>query len=112
MASSPGEDERRLRVTRRGTVAAVWLAGLLAGFYGLLAATARYGCAGSDNGLACHVGGSVVGVLIVVAVLAVVTAVTLLSDRGSSREILVLGGSGVIALGVCFVAARMLLASA
>jgi hypothetical protein len=91
------------------TVSIVWLCGLVAGFFGLLAAAARYGCGSSDNGLACRGSGSVVGVLIVVAVIAVVTAVTVMTHDRPPRRVVAIGGIGLAALVFCFVAARALL---
>jgi hypothetical protein len=87
----------------------VWLGGLVAGFFGLLAAVATYGCADSDPGLACRTSGSLLGVVVVLAVIAIVTAVTLLSHGRPPRGAALLAGSGLVALVVCFVAARMLL---
>ena len=87
----------------------VWLGGLAAGFFGLLAAAARYGCGASDNGLACRGSGSLLGILVVLAVVAVVTAVTVLSHERAPRHVLVLGAVGLIALMGCFMAARSLL---
>jgi hypothetical protein len=90
-------------------VAVVWLAGLGAGFFALLGAAAKYGCGGSDDGLACHTSGSLLGVLLVLIVIAVVTAVTVLSDDRAGRGMLLLGAAGLAALLVCFAASRMLL---
>jgi hypothetical protein len=90
-------------------VALVWLAGLGAGFFALLSAAAKYGCGGSDDGLACHTSGSLLGALLVLVVIAVVTAVTVLSDRRPPRDVLILGVTGLVALAICLVAARMLL---
>jgi hypothetical protein len=101
--------DRRARTTRVSTVGVVWLAGLAAGFFGLLGAAARYGCGANDHGFGCRGSGSVVGVLIVVAVVAIVTAVTVLSFDRDPRRVIGIGGLGLIALAVCFVAARTLL---
>jgi len=81
-ARQPQETDRRARTLRLGTLALVWLAGLVAGFFGLLSAVATYGCSDSDPGLACRTSGSLLGAVVVLAVIAVVTAVTVLShDR-------------------------------
>ncbi len=104
--------DQRLRTIRVSTVIVIWLSGLVAGFFGLLGAAARYGCGAGDDGLACHTSGSVAGVLIVVAVISVVTAVTVLSQDRPVRGVLVIGGVGLAALALCFVAARSLLATA
>ena len=89
----------------------IWLAGLVAGFFGLLGATTRYGCASGDDSFACQTAGSVVGVLIVVAVVVVVAAVTLLTANSSLRRIAVIGGAGLFVLALCIVAGQLLLAA-
>ena len=98
-----------MRAVRLCSVGVIWLAGLVAGFFGLLGAAARYGCSSGDHGLACRTPGSLLGVLLIVAVIAVVTAVTVLSHGRPARDTVLLAVSGVAALAVCFVAARMLL---
>ncbi|MBN9620108.1 MAG: hypothetical protein J0H43_10330 [Actinobacteria bacterium] len=92
-------------------MSAVWLAGLVAGFFGLLGATTRYGCADTDHSFACRTAGSVVGLLIVVAVVVVVAAVTLMTGNSSMRRIAVIGGSGLVVLALCIVAGQLLLAA-
>jgi hypothetical protein len=109
LASHLDEADRRARAIRLGALALVWLAGLLAGFFGLLAAVATYGCADSDRGLACRTPGSLLGAVVVLAVIAVVTVVTVRSQGRPPRSVAVLTGSGLVALLACFVAARMLL---
>ena len=109
MASSPKEVERRARTVRAGALGLVWLGGLVAGFFGLLGAVAPYGCADGDPGLGCHTGGALLGVAIVLAVIATVTAVTVLGAGRPVRAVAVLAGCGLVVLLVCFVAARMLL---
>lgn len=104
--------DRRLRAIRLSAVGVVWLGGLTAGFYSLLSAAAKYGCGASDDGFACHGSGSVVGVLLVVAVIAIVTGVTVMTQDRAARGIVVVSGIGLAALVVCFVAARSLLATA
>jgi hypothetical protein len=104
--------DQRDRPIRLSAVAAVWLAGLVAGFYGLLGAAARYGCGVNDHGLACRGSGSVLGILIVVAVIGVVTAVTLLAADRPRRSTVTIAGVGLAALVFCFIAARSLLATA
>jgi hypothetical protein len=103
--------DRRDRGARIGTVAVVWLAGLTAGFYGLLAATARYGCSSADHALACGTPGSLLGVLVVVVVIAVVTAVTVLAFGRGDRAVVWFGATGLAALALCFAGARMLLST-
>lgn len=89
----------------------MWLCGLAAGFFGLLSAAARYGCSDSDKGFACGTSGSLVGGLVVVAVIAVVTAVTVMTYDRPARRVLTVGGIGIVALAICFGAARGLLAT-
>jgi hypothetical protein len=75
----------------------------------LLGAAARYGCGSSDTGLACRTSGSVLGILIVVGVIAVVTAVTVLTHERPPRRVVITGGVGLAALALCLIAARSLL---
>ena len=90
----------------------MWLAGLAAGFVAFLAGVARYGCSAGDDGLACETSGSVLGWLVVAAVIAVVTAVTLMTLNRPRRGVLLVSGFGLAALVCCFLAARSLLATA
>ena len=109
MARHARSFDQRASTVRRSTVAAIWLGGLAAGFFGLLGAAAKYGCGANDHGLACRTSGSALGVLVVVAVVAVVTAVTVLTHERPPRRVLTIGGIGLVALLVCFLAARALL---
>jgi hypothetical protein len=92
-------------------VSVIWLAGLAAGFFGLLSAAAKYGCASTDRGLGCRTSGSILGTLVVVAVVAVVTLVTVVTHDQPTRRVVVVGIAGLVVLGACFVAARLLLAT-
>ena len=87
----------------------VWLAGLAAGFFGLLGAAARYGCGANDDGLACRGSGSLLGVLLVAAVITIVTAVTVLTHDREPRRVLTVGAIGLVGLLLCFGFARLLL---
>lgn len=109
MARDHGEADRRARAIRLAAVALIWVAGLVAGFFALLAAAASYGCGDTDPGLACHTSGSLLGIVDVLVVIAVVTVITVLSHGRPPRVAGLLAGSGLAALVVCFVAARMLL---
>jgi hypothetical protein len=111
LAKHPKAVDSRARTTRFVIVAVIWVCGLLAGFYGLLGAAARYGCNANDDGFACRRSGSVVGVLITVAVVAIVAAVTLMTHGRSTRQLIAVGGFGLLALAFCFGAARILLAT-
>jgi hypothetical protein len=101
----------RLRAIRLATVCVIWLGGLGVGFVGLLAAAARYGCSSSDHGFGCSTSGEVVGIGLVLAVIAVVILVTVLTYDRPQRRVLMVGGFGLAALVVCLVAARALLAT-
>jgi O-antigen ligase len=101
--------DRRARATRLSILTVIWLSGLAAGFFGLLAAVARYGCGANDNGLACRGSGSIVGILIVIAVVGVVTAVTVMTHDRMPRRVIAIGCVGLGAVMVCFIAARSLL---
>ncbi|HZC69647.1 MAG TPA: hypothetical protein VE442_03025 [Jatrophihabitans sp.] len=105
-----GDD--RLQVVRLATVGVVWLAGLGAGFFAFLAGVARSGCSSGDDAFACHTSGSVVGWLLVAAVIAVVTAVTLTTLNRPARGVLIIGSLAFAALVCCFVAAHSLMATA
>lgn len=84
---------------------------MAAGFFGLLGAAARYGCGSNDHGLACRDSGSVLAVLIVLAVVAVVTTVTVLTHDRAPRRVVTIGIAGLLALLLCFLGARGLLAT-
>jgi hypothetical protein len=99
----------RTRKIRVSTIFVVWVGGLAAGFFGLLGTVARYGCAASDDGLACRTSGSVVGVLIVIAVVVIVTAVTVMTNDRPRRRVIIVGAVGFAGLAFCFAAARTLL---
>ena len=102
---SPGS-----RLGRLGTVFVLWAAGLAVGFYAVLSAGAKFGCAHSAHGLACKPAGSALGgglVLVVIVVVAVITVLVqdAVSLRGRMLRVLV----GLVLLGACLLAARALL---
>jgi hypothetical protein len=99
-------------VTRLTAVAVVWLVGLAAGLYGLLAATAHYGCTPEDRAVACGTTGSIAGILVMLLVIAVVAAVTLATRGRSARGVLVLGVLGLVVLVGCLLTAHGVLATA
>jgi uncharacterized membrane protein len=103
--------DQRLRVIRISTVSVIWLCGLGAGFVALLAAAAKYGCAASNDGFGCGASGEVVGVVLVITVIAVVILVTLMTHDRPARRVLTVGGFGLAALVLCFVAAHAVLAT-
>jgi hypothetical protein len=106
-----GSVDARARTVRFVAVAVVWFGGLAAGFVGMLAAAAHYGCGIHDSGLACERSGSVCGALIVVAVVAVVVAVTMLTFDRPARRVLVVSGIGFALLAVLFALAAVLLST-
>jgi hypothetical protein len=97
------------RSTRLAVLAVVWVCGLVAGFFGLLGAAARYGCSARDQGLACGNTGTFFGVLVIIAVIAVVTLVTVLTYGRRPRQLLLIGGLGMVGIALCYLAARGLL---
>jgi hypothetical protein len=98
------------RLARVGAVGVLWLAGLGVGFYSILSAGARYGCSKSDSGLACKNTGTVLGVLLIVAVVLVVTAGTVLAQDASSWPGRVLRiGLALVLLAACLLGAHALL---
>jgi hypothetical protein len=112
VASGPIDSvDVRARVARVIAIAVVWFGGLAAGFVGILAAVAKYGCGMTDSGFACKTSGSVCGVLIVVAAIATVIAATLLTYGRPARRVMIVGGIGLAALVVLFVLGLMLLAT-
>ena len=94
------------------TVAAVWVVGLAAGFYSVLAATAKFGCIDGNRALACRASGSVLGLVLLCAVVAIVTVATVLIGRRPARPVLVIGGTGVAALAACLILAWRLVSTA
>ena len=100
---------RSARYTSRGSIALIWLAGLLAGCYALLSVGARYGCGSSQHGLGCRNAGSAIGVALVVGVIATVTAVTTLLHQRAPAHALLITVAGLVALAGCAVGAHALL---
>jgi hypothetical protein len=100
------------RVARLGVVAILWLAGLGTGFYAILSVGARYGCARTDEGLACGTTGTALGALLILAVILVVTAGTVFSqDAGNWRVRVIYVVAALVLLGACLVGAHALLAT-
>jgi hypothetical protein len=103
---------RNGRLAQLGAVGVLWLAGLGVGFYAILGAGARYGCARNDKGLACRTSGSALGVLIVVAVVLVVTAGTVLAqDARSWRARIGRIAAALVLLAACLFGAHALLST-
>ena len=104
--------DERLRAIRLSTVAVVWLFGLAAGLYSVLAAAARFGCMSGDRAVACQTSGSILGLVLLVTVVAIVIVVTVMTGRRPARPVLIIGGTGVGALAICWIAAWSLLSTA
>jgi hypothetical protein len=104
--------DERLRAIRLSTVAVVWLVGLAAGLYSLLAAAAKFGCMGGDRALACQSSGSILGFVLLAAVVVIVIVVTVLAGRRPARPVLIIGAVGAGALAICWIAAWSLLSTA
>ncbi|HEV7204292.1 MAG TPA: hypothetical protein VGN18_06745 [Jatrophihabitans sp.] len=102
----------RSRAARRIVLTVVWLGGLAAGLVALLAASAKYGCMPGSSGLGCRTSGSMLGFALVPVVILIVTAVTVLTDRGEPRHVIVVGGVGIVALLACFLVAEGILGTA
>jgi hypothetical protein len=103
----------RSRLARAGALVLIWLGGLGAGFFALLGVGARYtGCSASARGLACRPAGTAVGAVIVLGVIATVTAATVLTHDRELRRIVGLGVLSVAALGAWYLAAHALLDTA
>jgi hypothetical protein len=101
---------RRARLTRSIALLLFWIAGLVVGFFALLAIGARFGCGHSSHGLACQSGGTALGVVLVLAVIAVVTAVTVMgADPRRLGRLAVLVAVGLVVLGGCYLGAHALL---
>lgn len=101
------------KYVRVGALALVWIVGLAAGFFALLSVAARFtGCSSSAHGLACRPAGTAIGALVVLGVIATVTAATVLTHDGERRRIVLCGVLGVAVLGVWYLAAHALLDTA
>jgi hypothetical protein len=101
--------DRPTRVTGLLTVIVVWAAGLAAGFYALLGVAARYGCSSSHHGLGCGNGGTAVGVVLVLAVIATVSTVTVLAHGRTPARVLAIGVCGLAVLVACYFGTHALL---
>ena len=91
------------------TVLVVWAAGLAAGFYALLGVAARYGCGANQHGLGCGNGGTAVGAVLVLAVIATVTSVTILAHGRTPGRVAAIGACGLIVLAACYFGTHALL---
>lgn len=91
----------------------VWIAGLAAGFFGLLSASAKYTTCGTHSkGLACGTTGTALGALLVVGIISTVSATTVLTHGKSPREVALWSAGGVGVLVICYYSAQALLGTA
>jgi hypothetical protein len=104
--------DRRLRAIRISTVSLIWACGLAAGFFGLLGAAARYSCNAHESGFGCQTSGTIVGIVVLLAVIVVVASVTVLTYDRPARRVVTIGVVGFLVLVACFVVARVLVATA
>jgi len=100
------------RTIKRVVILGAGLAGLAAGLFALLGAAARFTtCSSRATSLACRSTGTSLGVVLVVCVIAIVTAATVLSYGRARRGVLTIGLVAVLVLVGLFFASRALLAT-
>lgn len=97
---------------RASALTVVWLCGIVVGFFGILSVATRYGCSRTARGLACQQSGSLLGGVIIVAVVAVVTAVTIYTHNRDSRLVGIASAMGLAVLVGCYYCANALIATA
>jgi hypothetical protein len=102
----------RWRFARGTALAAIWLGGLAAGFFAILAAAARYSCAPSAHGLACRSAGTAVSGGLIISVIAIVTVVTVATHDSDHRRLVAWTGAGVLGLIACYFGAHAVIATA
>ncbi|MCU1659000.1 MAG: hypothetical protein JWO57_3656 [Pseudonocardiales bacterium] len=100
------------RFARGTALLVIWLGGLAAGFFAILSAAARYSCGHTARGLACRPAGSALGVVMILFVIAIVTAVTVLTHDRGPRRLVAVTVLGALALLACYVAAHTLIGTA
>ncbi len=110
--TTPAADLRAARLSRLLALAVLWLGGLAVGFFALLSVAATFSCSTGDHGLACRPAGTTLGAVLVLAVVAVVTATTLAADARRPGRFAAVVLLGFAALGGCYLAARALLGTA
>lgn len=104
--------DRQWRFARASALTLIWLGGLTAGFFGILAAAARYSCGPTAHGLACRPAGTAVGGGLIIAVIAIVTAVTVATYDGGHRRLAAWTAAGASALLGCYLGAHALIGTA
>jgi hypothetical protein len=106
------QTDTRWTFTRAGSLTLIWLGGLTAGFFAILAAAARYSCGPTAHGLACRPVGTAVGGGLIIAVIAIVTAVTVATHDSGHRRLAAWTAAGASALLGCYFGAHALIATA
>ena len=102
----------RTRVLRLIALGLVWLAGLTVGIFGMICVGARYAsCSSTNTGLACHSSGTTLSVLLIVGVIATVTAVTVATHGRDPRALAVVTVAGLLLLGLLYLGTRAILAT-
>jgi hypothetical protein len=90
----------------------VWLAGLIVGIFGMICVGARYAsCSSTNSGLACHSSGTALSVLLIVGVIATVTAVTIAIPGRNLRTLALVSITGLLVLGLLYLGTRAILAT-
>jgi hypothetical protein len=106
------QTDSRWTLTRAGALTLIWLGGLTAGFFAILAAAARYSCGPTAHGLACRPAGTAVGGGLIIAVIAIVTAVTVATYDSGHRRLAAWTVAGASALLGCYFGAHALIGTA
>ena len=102
----------RWRLARGSALTLIWLGGLAAGFFAILGAAAHYSCAHNAHGLACRSAGPAVGTMLVLAVITIITAVTVATHDSGERRLLTWTAAGALALLACYFGAQALISTA
>ncbi len=94
-----------------GAQALLWLTCLCAGMVGVFTASERYACLDGDRAFGCTRGGSLLGLLLAVAAVLILIAVTLTArvTRFGRRRALVLTAAGTAGGLACLVVATTIL---
>jgi len=104
--------DSRVRLVRGSALAVIWLGGLAAGFFAILSVAARFGCSHSSHGLACKQSGSMLGGVLIIAVIAIVTTVTVATHDRGPRRVAIMSTVAALALLGCYLAAHALIGTA
>jgi hypothetical protein len=100
------------QIFRFGVLVLVWLAGLTVGIFGMICVGARYAsCSATNTALACTSSGTALSVLLVVGVIATVTAVTVATHGRDRRALALVAVAGLVILGLLYLGTRAILAT-